>query len=416
MNTAKKAVVILGGGQQQIFAIDRAHKLGYDVVCPDLHITAQGLRLVKYPLPKVSTHDPEELIAEIKRLQQRCIPVSGIVAIGVEASHSLAAVADYFGLNGVSVDAAQRSSNKIARLKCFKDAGIPCPDFGVAHNIQDAKSICNNLGLPVVFKPVALAGAKGGVIINNVEEIDRWLEFTYQQSGTEILIETYLTRTKHSSESIVHDNRVYTTGFSDRNYNTTFLYPPHLLENGDTCPTILDEKTHQRIFAIVEAAIRALGITAGPAKGDIIVTPDGGPLLLGMAARASGDYFAAVTAPCNNGTDIISAIIQQAVGDAIDPSFLTWKYNKGVALRYLWPSPGKIIDIQGLEEVNSMQGVQFLNWEPYWQAQNIGVGTIISPPTSHRERVTSVLAVSDTRSEAIKIAERAVDQVRIITW
>lgn len=415
MDATRKAIVILGGGEQQIPAIESAHKLGYDVVCPDIDAMAQGLKLVKYPLPEVSTHDPQQLIDEIKCLNQRRINVSGIVAIGVEASNSVAVVSDYFGFNAVSIDAAQRSSNKIARLKCFKEYGIPCPDFGVAHNIQEAKSICDNLGYPVVFKPVALAGAKGVVIINNAEQVDRWFDFTYQQSGTEILIESYLEGTEHSSESIVHDRIIDTTGFSDRNYNTKFLYPPHLLENGDTCPTILDETIRKEIFAIVEAAIHALGITAGPAKGDIIVTSDGKPRLLEMAARASGDYFASVTAPCNNGTDIISAIIQQAVGDDINPDFLTWKYNKGVALRYVWPKPGRIIDIQGLDEVKTMLGVKFFNWEPYWKTQNIGVGTVITPPTSHRERVASVLAVGDSRSQAIKIAEEAVDRVRVIT-
>ena len=79
-----KAIVILGAGHQQIPAISRAHFLGYDVVSPDLDPNAVGLKMVEYPLPGISTHDPESIISEIKKIKNDGVNVSGVIAVAVE--------------------------------------------------------------------------------------------------------------------------------------------------------------------------------------------------------------------------------------------------------------------------------------------------------------------------------------------
>jgi len=411
----KKAIVILGAGHQQIPAISRAHFLGYDVVSPDLDPNAVGLKMVEYPLPSISTHDPESIISEIKNIKNDGVNVSGIIAVAVEASHTVAIVAKKFGFNSVSVDTALKSRNKIERLKCWKEAGVPCPAFGVAKNLNEAMKVSQELGFPVVFKPIDLAGAQGVVIIKTTDQVQEWFHYTFSKNESEILIEKYIHGTEHSSESLIHNGEIYTTGFTDRNYDTKFLYPPHLLENGDTTPTILSEKVYAKTIRAIESAIRALGIETGAAKGDIIITKEGEPFMLEMAARVSGDYFAAYTAPLNNGTDIISALIQQSVGDEVNMDYLNWRYNKGVALRYIWPNPGEIVEIDGIEEATTIPGVKFINWEPYWIDKNIDIGTVITKPTSHGERVAAVLAYSETGADAIKLANYVVEKIKIKT-
>ncbi len=411
----KKSIIVLGAGQQQIPAISRAHYLGFHVISPDLNPEAPGLDMVEYPLPNISTHDPEIVIGKLIELKRKNLAVSGIVAVGVEASHTVARVAEKFGLVAIPCEIAERTRNKIKRLKCWKKAGVPCPEFGIAQNIEDAKSIAGKIGYPVVFKPVDLAGAQGVVIIKNEKHVDEWFEYTFSKKKSEILIEEYIEGTEHSSESLVDNGTIYTTGFTDRNYDTKFLYPPHLLENGDTTPTLLNKKTYERTLEAVNAAIKALEINVGPAKGDIIINEFGEPKMLEMATRVSGDYFAAYTAPLNNGTDLISAVIQQAAGDNVNINYLTWKYNRGVALRYFWPKLGKIVEINGFEEARTLPGVKFVSWEPYWENQKIGIGTVITKPTSHGERVGSVLTSAVTREEAVEMANYVVKKVKIIT-
>ena len=211
------------------------------------------------------------------------------------------------------------------------------------------------------------------------------------------------------------DGAIHTTGFSDRNYATKHRYPPYFLEDGDSLPSALAPQVLRETLTEVEKAIRALGIELGPAKGDILVTREGRPVVLEMATRLSGDYFCTHTVPLHNGTDIVSAALQQCVGDPVDLCLLRPVQERGVALRYLWPGPlpGRIRSIRGWEECSALPGVQFLAWEPYWLDSGVGVGTQLCSPRSHRERIASVLTDGVTRDEAVELAEYVTRSVEI---
>jgi len=410
-----KAIIILGAGAQQIPAIARAHRLGYAVISPDMDAHAPGLPMSDHPLPGVSTHDPGPIIEAARDLQARGRTVNGVLAMAVEAAGSAARVAEALGLPTVGAVAADLATDKLARLKAWRDAGVSCPRFGEADDVEQAVAVAAEIGCPVVLKPLKRAGARGVVLCDSLDRVREVFELSARETETTVLIEEYIEGTEHSSESLVVDGVVHTLGFSDRNYDTKYKYPPHLLENGDTCPTALSQAVYLGVLKEVEKAIRALGIGFGPAKGDILVSNEGRVYMLEMAARLSGDYFCAYTAPLNNGSDIVSAAIQQAVGDPITPRYLEWRYDRGVALRYFWPEPlpGRITGVTAWDECATLPGVRFITWEPYWAKEGIGVGTVVTPPTSHGERVACVMAAGETREEAIALAEHVVKTVRI---
>lgn len=410
-----KAIIILGAGAQQIPAIARAHRLGYAVISPDVDPNAPGLAMSDNPLPGVSTHDPEAIMQAACGLMAAGRSVDGILAMAVEAAGSAARVAEALELPTVGVAAADLATDKLARLKAWRDAGVSCPRFGEANDAEQAVAVATEIGLPVVLKPLKRAGARGVVRCDTVDQVRDVFHIAGRETDTTVLIEEHISGTEHSSESLVVDGVIHTLGFSDRNYDTKYKYPPHLLENGDTCPTALPSELYEAVLREVEKAIRALGIGFGPAKGDILVSHDGRVYMLEMAARFSGDYFCSFTAPLNNGSDIVSAAIQQAVGDPVTHWYLEWRYDRGVALRYFWPEPlpGRIESVSGWEECASLPGVRFITWEPYWVNQGVGVGTVLHPPTSHGERVGCVMTTGETRDEAVALAEHVVRTVNI---
>ncbi len=410
-----KAIIILGAGAQQIPAISRAHRLGYEVISPDMDPEAPGLAMSDHPLLGVSTHDPDAIIAQARRLQASGRSVDGVLAMAVEAAGSASRIAEALGIPTVGSTAADRATDKLARLKAWRAAGVSCPSFGEATDARQAMQVAQEIGLPVVLKPLKRAGARGVVRCDSLEEVREVYDISARESEATVLIEEYIEGTEHSSESLVVDGRIHTLGFSDRNYDTKYKYPPHLLENGDTCPTVLPQDVYEDVLAEVEKAIRALGIDFGPAKGDILVSNEGRVYMLEMAARLSGDYFCSYTAPLSNGSDIVSAAIQQAVSDPITPEWLRWRYDRGVALRYFWPEPlpGRIKAVSGWNESAVLPGVRFITWEPYWLKEGIGVGKVLTPPTSHGERVGCVMATGETRDEAVALAEHVVSTVHI---
>lgn len=410
-----KTVIILGADYPQIPAIERAHKLGFKVICADKNPEAPGLSISDYPLPYVSTHDPDEIIKAVNKLQESGVNPDGVLTMAVEASFSAARVCRQFGLPSASVEIVDRATDKIERLKAWKAAGVSCPEFGFASKVEEAVNVANDIGFPVVLKPTHKAGSRGVVRCNCEDDVRDMFSYVVSHTETSVLVEEFLEGTEHSSESLVVDGRIYTTGFSDRNYDTKYKYPPYFLENGDTIPTALPDEVYKRTLEEIENAIRALGIDFGPAKGDILITREGKPYMLEMATRLSGDYFCAFTAPLSNGTDIISAALQQCTGCPVDEAFLTPRYNKAVALRYFWPQPlpGKVKSINGIEESRALPGVEFVTWEPYWIRKGLDVGTVIEKPTCHGERVGCVLTVGENRNETVELAENVVSKVKI---
>jgi len=411
----QKTVVVMGAGRPQIPVIARAHRLGYRVATPDRNPDAPGLALADHPLPGVSTHDPAAIVAALRELERRGVRVHGVLTAAVEASHSAARVCEELGLPGVGVAVAQRATDKLARLEALQAAGVSCARFGFAHKLEEARQVAERIGYPVVLKPTRAAGSLGVVRCTDEAELATAWQVTSAASPDGVLLEEYLVGSEHSSESLVVDGRIHTTGFSDRNYDTKHLYPPHVLENGDTLPTALPPEVLARTLREVEAAIRALGIGFGPAKGDLLVTQDGRPVVLEMATRLSGDYFCTHTVPLHNGTDIVSAALQQCVGDRVDPGLLEPRHERGVALRYLWPRnlPGAIRAVRRWNECASLPGVQFLSWEPYWLDRGVGPGSLLTPPTCHRERAASVMTAGVTRDEAVALAEYVARSVEI---
>src|SRR3989338_6206674 len=108
---------------------------------------------------------------------------------------------------------------------------------------------------------------------------------------------------------------------------------------------------------MVEKATRALGITIGAAKADTMVSREYGPIILEMTARLSGGYHCQATSPAAYCTEEILAALEVAIGKPLDEKKLAPKWHKVSLCRSLFPSPGKIIAIEGIENARAIKGV-----------------------------------------------------------
>ena len=406
-----KTLLIIGAGPNQIPAIRMARERGFRVVATDMNPEAEGFALTDRH-GVVSTRDVEGSIAFARQIQQEVV-LDGVMTLASESAITVARVAKALDLPGLDSQAAWRALHKVARQRCFHQHGVPCPRFAGATSVEEGIEYAHEIGWPVVVKPADSAGARGVRKVNAPDEmVEAVAEIRRYSKEPEFLIEEFLVGSEHSIEGIVIDGEVTWTGFSDRNYDKKEIYPPYFLEDGDTLPTTLSSEVLDRIHEASTQAVRALGIDWGPAKGDILIHEEG-PKVLEMAARLSGDYFCYETVPLQNGVDLLRAIMDLSLGLDVDRSLLQPKFNRGVALRYVWPKPGRVKAIRGVEEVRAMPGVHFFNWEPRWR--DIGIGTEITAARSMGERVGCVMTYADTREEAVRLAEKAVSMIEIIT-
>jgi biotin carboxylase len=407
----QRTILVVGAGPNQVPAIKMAKQRDLRVVAIDGNPRAEGFAFADAH-GVVSTRDVEGAIAFARSWKQNA-RLDGVMTMASESAVTVAAVAKALKLPGLDPEAALRASQKIVRQRCFHRSGISAPRYAAAASAAQAVELAAHIGWPVVVKPADGAGSRGVQKVGGPKEMERAVQEIAAHSKTpRFLIEEFLVGSEHSIEGIVIDREIYWTGFSDRNYDKKEIYPPFFLEDGDTLPTNLTRDGVEKVKAAAAAAVRALGLDWGPVKGDILIDRSG-PRVLEMAARLSGDYFCNETVPLHNGVNLVEAVMSLSLGEKVDPGTLEPKFERGVALRYLWPKPGKVTAIHGLERVCSMPGVHFFRWEPRWS--DLRVGSTITPARSMGERVGSVMAFGRDRAEAVRCAEAAVRAIRIVT-
>ena len=72
---------------------------------------------------------------------------------------------------GVQVDAIDRGEDRIEFKKAMDSLGIEMARSQVAYSVEEALSIADELGYPVVLRPAYTMGGEGGGLVYNVEEL-----------------------------------------------------------------------------------------------------------------------------------------------------------------------------------------------------------------------------------------------------
>jgi len=272
----------------------------------------------------------------------------------VEIPHIVSRVAEKMKLPGLNSDVADKATNKLERIQCFKNKKIPSPTFEFADSEDECIAKAKKIGFPLVIKPIDSRGARGVIKVENLNEIrKKYKESILFSTKKTVLIEKYIEGSEISTEAIIINGKIVTTGFADRNYTNKEKFKPYFIEDGHTVPSLLPKKIQKKVIEITESAIKSLGINWGVAKGDVILDGDE-PKILEMAARTSGGRFCSDMVPLATGINIIKPLIQMSLGLPIDTSFIEKKYDKGAAQRFFFPGVGKLERIVNLKKAKKI--------------------------------------------------------------
>jgi biotin carboxylase len=402
-----KTLWLVAAGIEAVPGIERAKQMGLRVVASDGDPSAAGFvhaddRMV------VSTYDIEATVAAAVQYHRVVCPIDGVMCIASDVPLTVASVAAGLGLPGITIESARLATDKLAMKRKLAADGIPVPWFCFIESADHLKSIVYEKGFPLVLKPVDSRGARG--VLRLTEEVDLAWAYAksvgYSPTGG-VMVERFLPGPQISTESIVLDGLAYTPGFADRNYEYLERFAPHMIENGGDLPTYLNPETQQAVCQLVEQAAASMGIKNGVVKGDIVVS-DNNPYVIEIAARLSGGYFCTHGIPLNTGVDLVGQAILLALGQKINPANLRPRYQRFVSQRYLFPSPGHVERIEGVEEVAKRPGIELCE-------VRVSVGDVVKPVDSHPRRAGVVIATGESRERAIERAESAVKDILIQT-
>jgi biotin carboxylase len=399
-----KRILILGAGKEQIPAIEAAARKGIRTLVLDMNSKAEGAALADEFCP-VSTRDIDAIL---KLLADRKSKIDGVMTIASDIPHCVSAVAEFLGVPHIAPEVARRCIDKFAMKEALLAAGVNIPEFAAIASVEELETFVERFGYPAVIKPVDNSGARG--VLRLTRSVDLAWAFDYARQFSysgRVEVERFIPGLQISTEGLVLDGTLHTSGFADRNYARLDDTLPYMVEDGGDIPTILDACDRQSVVAEFEKAVGALGIDWGPAKGDMVFGEDGKAYVIEIAARLSGGNFCYDKVPWSTGVDIVDILVDMAVGNSVDPRRFEPDRNLATVQRYFFPPPGRIEAIRGIERAKAIPAIRKLD---LW----VEPGAMVAAAENHPSRVGYVIACASTRALATAAAEAAVRMVDFV--
>jgi carbamoyl-phosphate synthase large subunit len=224
---------------------------------------------------------------------------------------------------GANRDAIHRGEDR----QVFKDLmikiGLKVPRSGVVHNMDDARKVLADIGLPLIIRPAFTLGGTGGGIAYNVEEFETTVQRGLDASPvTEVLIEQSVIGWKEFEMEVMRD----------KNDNVVIIcsienIDPMGVHTGDSITVApiqtLTDKEYQRMRDASIAVIRAVGVETGGSNIQFAIDPDNGDMIVvEMNPRVSRSSALASKA---TGYPIAKLAAKLAVGYTLDelPNYIT---------------------------------------------------------------------------------------------
>lgn len=400
------AVVLLGASQDQLFLYRAARALGLVVVGVDQNPASPGFALADVPLT-VSTRAVPALCAALDGVRARGLRLRGVTTMGSDIPDVVARVAAHLGTPSVSLEAARLATDKLAMKERLRERGVPIPWFAAVASAAEARAHLRRRGR-LVLKPVDRSGARGVVLLDPGSDVEALFDAAREVSFSgRVMVEEFVPGAQISTETVLCDGRAVTPGFADRNYEHLERFRPQIIENGGWVPSRCSPGERRAVEDLVERASRALGIERGVTKGDVVLAADG-PRVIEIAARLSGGDFCSGLVPLGTGVDYVTAALRLAIGETPDLDALAPRFERAVANRYFFPAPGRLLAVEGLEE---LAGAPWLAKLELWYRP----GEVVPPLASHAHRFGVFVVVAEDRARAQERVEQVYRTVRIRT-
>jgi hypothetical protein len=235
--------------------------------------------------------DAQQIADATRALGARLGGVDRLIGMLEQLQVPLGEVRDALGIPGMGAEVARNFRDKSRMKDVFTAHGVPCARHGVATTAEMASRIARRLGLPVVVKPPAGAGARSTFRIDNQDQLADWLRVDPPSQHAPALLEELVSGAEHSFDSVSVDGRVVWHSVSK--YLPT---PLEVLENpwiqwAVLLPRSIDGPEYEAIRDGATRGLHALGMVTGFSHMEWFRLREGRIALSEVAARPPGAQF-----------------------------------------------------------------------------------------------------------------------------
>jgi biotin carboxylase len=392
----RRRLLVLGAGAGQLGLLEAAQRLGLYVVAVDRDPAAPGFRYADRRAI-VSVED-DHAVNRLAAAEQ----VDGVIAPGIDFPVAVAArIAARHNLpHPLAPEVAQAAVSKLRQRQKLVEAGVPHAPFRVCASVADAEVAAAELGLPCVVKPPDRQGQRGlSVAASPAEILDAFDRALEAARGPVVLVERLIEGVELTVNAFSVDGVFHPLTVTDR---VVAESPAFGVALAHVWPSELPSAAVDAAVEAARAAAEAIGIESGPTYTQVLVGDDG-PVVVELAARLGGGHDAELCLAAL-GVDLNGLAIAAALGEETAISAGT-ETAGGACVRFLVAAEGLVESIEGVERAEVSDGVAWVR--VYRQA-----GEEIRPLRQGSDRAGAVLAVGDSRKQALARARRAARRVR----
>ncbi len=395
----RRRLLVLGAGAGQIGLLEAAQARGLHVIAVDRDPAAPGFRYAdRRAIVSVEDESAIDRLAAAEQVHGVIAPASDFpvaIAARIAARHNLP--------HPLEPAVAQLAMSKLRQRESLDEAGVPHAAFRACAGPAEAEQAAVELGLPCVVKPPDSQGQRGLSVVDTADDMpgafDAALEAT---RGNVVLVERLVRGSELTVNAFSVDGCFYPLTVTDR----VLAEPPAFgVALAHVWPSELGEQDVSAAVELASAAAEAIGVSNGPTYTQILVGEEGDPVVGELAARLGGGHDAELCLSAI-GVDLNGLALAAALGDEVDTRDLTARpVAGGACIRFLVPSEGTLEAIEGVDGAESESGV-------VWVRVYREPGAALGPLRHGSDRVGAVLAVGETRADALVRSEHAAGRVR----
>lgn len=383
-------LLVLGAGPAQLGLLEAARARGLWLAVVDRDPAAPGFRFADRRCILSTEDEPA-----IERLVG-ALGADGLIAPGTDWPVGVGArIAHRSALpHPISPQTAVLVTNKLRQRERLREAGVPQPRWWAVGGGEDPPEVT----APVVVKAPDRQGQKGLTLVDDPSGLPAALETARAASRGGLAL----------VEELVDGPEVTVVGFSAAGTFTPLVVTDRVVADppafgvalAHVWPSQVPDRA--KVEEVVAGALAALGVTEGPSYTQVRVAADG-PRVIEVAARLGGGHDAEL-AQAVTGVDLNGLAIDAALGTTLVP---TWHKPLvgGAVTRFLVAPPGV------LESVEVPAGLEGIERVRIYRAP----GYVLVPLRRGSDRAGAVLAVGDSRAEAVARADAAAERIRFVT-
>jgi biotin carboxylase len=348
---------------------------------------------------KTSPRDLETILNVAMEIKPR-----GVIFDQCDYSHFAAAVVcEKLSLPGPRLAQAQLANNKWLSRQQAKDSGVKVPQFKLCSDINEARIAANEIGFPVIIKPVDNRGSFGVNFIQGPDELQEGVFQAIVHSHSRLfLVEQFIAGTNIIIEGYCFPK----SGYQALALGSKTVIPnrPHIHKEV-IFPGELSKEVYDRSIANNAAVVASYGFNFGMTSGEYVIDSEGQPWLIEISNRGGGVLISSEITPAVSGVDHTQQLIYDVLGIERDLFAEGRGPQRATCLSYIIFEPGNIKTVEIPEQKTDKNLLAMKYWGPK--------KGIVNLPRNALERQGIIIATSDTPERARAKAARAQASIKV---